>query len=442
VKKNRAKSARSNRSSPVEDLDRGIQACLAGRLPEAEKLCRSALSKSPGLPQALHVLGVVRFKQGDKLEAVAYLQEAIERDPEYAPAYNDLGNTLHELGRIEESIACFRRLNELQPDQPSALNNLAVILKDHDRVGEAIELLRRATALDPTCLSAHLNLAYSYIKHDCFPEAIEVFQTATRIAPEDSEPLRMLAQLYRQAGDDANTVATYERWQVVEPNCEIPRHMLSAFHSPDGSSRATEAFVRDEFDRFADSFDKKLAQLKYRAPELVLAEVARRYPQGNSNLEILDAGCGTGQGGVLLRPFSKRLVGVDLSAGMLAYARRAGVYDELFEQDLVTFLQEHPNAFDLITVIDTLIYFGDLLPPLTESFRALRAGGCLIFTAEATNQPIDYQLARTGRYVHGQDYLSVCMKNVGFAQHEISSVQLREERGEPVWGYLICGTRA
>ena len=38
---------------------------------------------------------------------------------------------------------------------------------------------------------------------------------------------------------------------------------------------------------------------------------------------VLDAGCGTGLCGPLLRPYAKRLVGVDLSSGMLERARAA-----------------------------------------------------------------------------------------------------------------------
>ena len=38
-------------------------------------------------------------------------------------------------------------------------------------------------------------------------------------------------------------------------------------------------------------------------------------------LDILDAGCGTGLCGPLLAPYARRLVGVDLSDGMLKHAR-------------------------------------------------------------------------------------------------------------------------
>ncbi len=38
---------------------------------------------------------------------------------------------------------------------------------------------------------------------------------------------------------------------------------------------------------------------------------------------MLDLGCGTGAAGALLRPAATRLVGVDLSANMLAKAARA-----------------------------------------------------------------------------------------------------------------------
>ena len=53
---------------------------------------------------------------------------------------------------------------------------------------------------------------------------------------------------------------------------------------------------------------------------------------------ILDAGCGTGLAGKKLREKASRLVGVDISPKMLIKAEEKGIYDELVEMELVTFL--------------------------------------------------------------------------------------------------------
>ena len=51
-------------------------------------------------------------------------------------------------------------------------------------------------------------------------------------------------------------------------------------------------------------------------------------------LDVLDAGCGTGLCGALVAPFARRLLGVDLSEGMLAHAMEKSVYHELFKAKL------------------------------------------------------------------------------------------------------------
>jgi predicted TPR repeat methyltransferase len=50
----------------------------------------------------------------------------------------------------------------------------------------------------------------------------------------------------------------------------------------------------------------------------------------------------------LLKPFAARLVGVDLSAGMLAEAAKRELYDELVEAELGAYLTAHPSSFNII----------------------------------------------------------------------------------------------
>jgi predicted TPR repeat methyltransferase len=214
--------------------------------------------------------------------------------------------------------------------------------------------------------------------------------------------------------------------------------MLTAYTAEEAPPRAADDYVREEFDRFAESFDDKLSSLNYRAPQLVGEAVARHHSAPDGSLVVLDVGCGTGLGGLLLRPYAARLSGVDLSPEMLARARDRGVYDDLAEMELVAYLGGHPRAFDLVTVIDTFVYFGDLAPPLAACAAALRPGGSLAFTVEAAPEPqTTFRLDRSGRYVHGREYVESCLDRAGFGRREIDSVALREEGGQPVGGLLV-----
>src|SRR4029077_16423873 len=99
-------------------------------------------------------------------------------------------------------------------------------------------------------------------------------------------------------------------------------------------------------------------------------------------LDVLDAGCGTGLCGLLVAPYARQLVGVDLSEGMLDHARKKNVYDELVRGELTAYLQNRHDAFDLIVTADTLVYFGALEDVAVAAAGALRSGGRVVFTVE------------------------------------------------------------
>ena len=70
---------------------------------------------------------------------------------------------------------------------------------------------------------------------------------------------------------------------------------------------------------------------------------------------------------------------------MLAKAAQREVYDELVQADLLTFLDETPERFDLILAADTLIYLGDLEDFFRAAARATPAGAILAFNIETTD---------------------------------------------------------
>ena len=120
-------------------------------------------------------------------------------------------------------------------------------------------------------------------------------------------------------------------------------------------------------------------------------------------LDVLDAGCGTGLCGPLIARYARRLVGVDLSAPMLAQARARNVYDELVKCELTAYLGDSTGAFDVIVSADTLVYFGLLEDVIAASANALRPGGRLIFTVEeliGAGSDAGYSISLTGRYRH------------------------------------------
>src|SRR4030095_6543187 len=143
------------------------------------------------------------------------------------------------------------------------------------------------------------------------------------------------------------------------------------------------------------------ARLEYRAPSLAVGALAAAIPAAVGTLDVLDAGRGTGLCGPLLAPYAKRLIGVDLSRGMLKYAEEKQVYHELVHAELTDYLQQHAASFDVIVTADTLVYFGALEPFAAAAAAALRPGGVLVFTVEEATEPAfasSHVLRSHGRY--------------------------------------------
>ena len=163
----------------------------------------------------------------------------------------------------------------------------------------------------------------------------------------------------------------------------------------------------------------------------------------SKRLDVLDAGCGTGLCGPLVVRYARRLVGVDLSDGMLAHAKKKHVYDALVKTELTEYLRDNGEAFDLIVSADTLVYFGDLENVLAAAAHALRPNGLLVFTLEhavGCEADVDYRLELRGRYSHTTAYVerllaAVCLKS------EIAYADLRMESGAPVAGLVIRATK-
>lgn len=134
------------------------------------------------------------------------------------------------------------------------------------------------------------------------------------------------------------------------------------------------------YDGWAERYDRELLEdWGYTSPQkavhLLLEAMA------SNDLAVLDAGCGTGLVGVLLREAGiSTLTGIDYSPGMLAEAERKGVYDTLHTIDMNNPLTLPSDSFDAVTCIGTFTSTHVKPQAVTELARVTRSGGVLVFT--------------------------------------------------------------
>lgn len=100
----------------------------------------------------------------------------------------------------------------------------------------------------------------------------------------------------------------------------------------------------------------------------------------DSNLEVLDAGCGTGLFGTFLAEAGgKNIDGIDLSPGMLEVARNKGVYRYLKLGDLSQPVSEKNCSYDIAVCIGTFTQ-GHIGPDALAEFVRIARGGFVVAT--------------------------------------------------------------
>ena len=194
--------------------------------------------------------------------------------------------------------------------------------------------------------------------------------------------------------------------------------------------------LRRSFERAAETYDgAAVLQREIGSRMLSRLDYVRLQPS-----IVLDAGCGTGLCGPLLRPLASRLDGVDLSDKMIALARERAVYDELLVGELCAAMRARPRCYDAIVSADTLVYFGDLAEPVVAAAACLRPGGRFVYTVEAMapeHAGVGFRITPSGRYEHGREYLETTMRSASFTLVNVERETLRMERGAEVVGWLV-----
>ncbi|MCA9139177.1 MAG: tetratricopeptide repeat protein [Planctomycetales bacterium] len=427
-------------------LSEAIAFHRAGELTDAERCYMDVLKMEPEQSDALQLLGVVSAQMGNTALAIQRVRQSIAINPDQPGALNNLGNMLAEEKQYDEAIEAYQRAIHLRPDDGPAHQNLGHVFSLADRPLDAIKAYRRATELQSENASAWDSLGESLQKVGRSEEAVTSFRKALELAPEYTSIMDRLGKSLRILGRLEEAREVYQQWLTMMPDHPIASHYLIVCdQSVDVPDRASKDYVKKTFDDFADDFDSRLADLAYRAPELLgqkISQLVTDDQRGTWN--VVDLGCGTGLCGRFLRDVAKKLVGVDLSPKMLAKADERHLYDELVEAELTEYLDGCRGDQDLLLSADTLIYIGDLQSTFTAASRALRPGGYLVFSLEKlvdmperSDGHDGFRLGASGRYMHRESCVREWLAASGFEVLDFVEAEVRREGLQCVIGFLV-----
>jgi predicted TPR repeat methyltransferase len=449
----------------------GLSAWSQGDTELAATTLKAAAALAPGDASLWTDLSGVYAACAKPREARACLMMALERDDRNANRWLSLAGLYRETREDDEAEEAFRRASALDPSLHDAWVGLGILQFQHRRFALAVEALRRAIGLGSRNIAVHACLGEALYLQGDIAGAAEAYARQVELTPGETKIVQKFAFLgfldalirgpleealiaYRAAAG----VGALESQVVIQnafhalsgygyteaamrcgrarlahaPDDPIPRYLMAALEGVP-VARAPDDYLIRTFDQFADSFDHKLVDvLDYRIPEKMQQEIAAL---GGFFDHSLDAGCGTGLAGPLLRSAAGRLTGIDLSSRMLAKAAKRGVYDRLVEAEIHDFLGTTEERFDLIFAADVLIYVGDLGALMASVARSLSARGIFAFSVETT-EAADYLLLPSGRFAHRTDYVAQASRGL-FSIEKSLATQIRLDAQRPALGMIF-----
>jgi predicted TPR repeat methyltransferase len=382
----------------------------AGRPAEAEALARRALVVAPRNAQAMFALALVHQQTGRFAEAVTLFDDVLRTYPGTFAAWVNKGLAEKQLGRLDDAIASFLRALSLNPVFAPAHYSLGLIHLALGARGEAEHSFRKALEADPRHIHAAMQLA-TLLRYENRPnEAADVYRTVLEYDP-------------------ANAVARFHVDLLRRPGCpaRVPADVVRATYASGFVGRDLEQSLRDN--------------LQYQTPTILEQALSEIYGVARATLDVLDLGCGSGLFGALVRPKARRVVGVDLSAAMIEECRRKGVYDSLHVGDVVDYLGQTPDRFDLIVAMDVFCYFGDLRPLFHKCAGVLRPGGTLACSVERSPDDKPWEFHRYGHFVHSAAHLRDAAAGGAMREVRMTECALRRELGEDRVGFVALFSR-
>lgn len=406
----------------------GLLAAGAGNPEETVVWFGRARELLPHEPAIAFQLGMTHCVAGRREMAIEQFRTTLVLDEGHWQAAYNLGTACLAQGRTDEAIQAFHVAARHNPQDPDIHFNLGLACKKAGRLEEAVQAYLCAMQIAADDAEVHYNLALVYKELGCRTEAVTSLEIAVALRPDYGAAFGNLGVLYLDLDRVAEAIGCYRRLVELDHNAVAARHILAAL-SGDTTASAPSSYIADLFDGFSGHFEEGLlVDLEYRTPWDLKALLLAAADKAPVCARLLDLGCGTGLVAQVFQDVAAYRVGVDLSPGMVEIAAAKNLYDRLEVMEIVEFLEQNEETFDLIVAADVLIYVGALEKVFAVIARRLARGGRLLFSTEQMAGE-GYCLRRTGRYAHSASYVHALALACGLQVVASEVANLRKEKG-------------
>ncbi|MCH7710356.1 MAG: tetratricopeptide repeat protein [Proteobacteria bacterium] len=199
------------------EYDVAYEHAIAGRLIEAESICRAILATEPNHAEALHLMGGIAAKSGKVPPAIEFFNRALKAKPGFAKALNNLGKLLLGRGETDRAIDHFEKAIAAEPGSSDAHNNLGRALMHAGRYKDAIAAFERAIAAGPEIVLAYSNLGVALLQEARTDDAIARFNQAMELEPDLATTHANLAEALTRKRDFEGAAAAFRRALEIDP---------------------------------------------------------------------------------------------------------------------------------------------------------------------------------------------------------------------------------
>ena len=196
-------------------LTRATASFSRGELAQAESVCRTVLAEAPNNAAALHLLGLVRARGGDRQGGEELLRRSVELEPADTRLRLNFATFLRRASRLEEAERVYRRVLQLDPGDRGARHGLVLTLAGLGRVREAEIQSRTLVDSDRASPDGWAVLAFLLGKQNRLLEAEGAYRQALALNPGSAPLHRRLGALLAQLERSEEALAALTRAQAL-----------------------------------------------------------------------------------------------------------------------------------------------------------------------------------------------------------------------------------
>jgi tetratricopeptide (TPR) repeat protein len=202
----------------AEALASAVQHYRAGRLAEAETVCRQIIAVQPQHADALHLLGLIAHRTRHYQAAAKLISSAIAINDDVARYHHSLGNVLQALQRIPEAMQSYRRAIERNPTLAIAHHRLGLLEYANNNFAAAAKSFAAATVHAPNFAKAHAQLANTLSQMGQLEQAVDSYRRALALDRTDATSHSNLGLVLQDLGLLEEAIEHCQRAIALQPN--------------------------------------------------------------------------------------------------------------------------------------------------------------------------------------------------------------------------------